>query len=436
MQINHVKSEGLQKEFLCTIAVEDIDKNVHSKLEEVRSQAKIPGFRPGKVPIDVIKKRCGNQALSEALENLCNEATTKALSDHNYRAATQPKVDVANKYEEGKPLELKINVEVLPEINVKDMSDFTFERLQVEASEADYEKALKNVVEGFLVTRPVESAASDQHIALIDYTFCLEEGETREFKDQKIALTSDFAQERLQGQLKGKKAGDTLTAVYTFPADFENAKLAGKSVEYQLTLKEVHEFIPVQEEDLIAKELHLDSKDNLKKDIQGKLNEQYAKDAFFCLKRQVLDKLSGEYDFPVPFSMVQSEMDAIKHSIQQESQEEKTFSEDELKGFEKLAERRVRLGLLLAEISREHNIKVTEKELQEEVVRQGQQHPEGPSGLLKYLEKNPQTLEYIKAPLLEDKVIQHLVETMKITDKTVTGDELKKHFEDINKDDE
>lgn len=439
MQITEISASGLKREYKVVINAAVLEGTVNEKLETMRARVNMPGFRPGKAPAALIKKQYGRALLGEAMEESVNTALQKTLEDNKLRPALQPKVDIQS-FEEGKDFECTIAIEVLPEIQTGDFKGITLERLVVEPADSEVDEFLARLSEQQKTYEKVERAAEKGDQLVIDFSGSVDgvkfEGGTA--SDYPLVLGSNTFIPGFEDQLAGLKAGDEKTVTVTFPENYGNADLAGKPAEFACTVKEVRGGQAVTLDDEFAKRFGLTSLQELKENIKRDLGQEYKNLSRMNLKRGLLDQLSEQHKFDVPDGMVDMEFTQIwtevtgdKARFEAELAAEKK-SEDELKAeYRKIAERRIRLGLLLSEVGRVNNIEVKSDEITRAMIEQARRFPGQERQVMEYFQKNPEASQSLRAPIFEDKVVDFILEMASVTDKPVTKEELQKAAEAV-----
>lgn len=439
MQITEISASGLKREYKVVINAAALESTVNQKLETIRGQVNMPGFRPGKAPAALIKKQYGRALLGEAMEESVNSALQKTLEDNKLRPAMQPKVDIQT-FEEGKDFECTIAVEVLPEIVPGDFKSLKLERLVVEPADSEVDEFLTRLSEQQKTYEKAERASEKGDQVVIDFSGSVNgvkfDGGTA--SDYPLVLGSNTFIPGFEDQLIGLKAGDQKTVTVTFPENYGNSDLAGKPAEFVCTVKEVRGAGAVVMDDEFAKRFGLQSLQELKDNIKRDLGQEYKSLSRMKLKRGLLDQLADQYSFEVPPGMVQLEFDQIwneisadKARLEAEMAEEKK-TEDQLKDeYKKIAERRIRLGLLLSEVGRVNNIEVKPDEITRAMVEQARRFPGQERQVMEYFQKNPEAAQSLRAPIFEDKVVDFIVEMASVTDKPVTKEELQKEVEAV-----
>lgn len=440
MQITEISASGLKREYKVVINAAALESTVNEKLEAVRGQVNMPGFRPGKAPAALVKKQYGRALLGEAMEESVNSALQKTLEDNKLRPAMQPKVDIQT-FEEGKDFECTIAIEVLPEIVPGDFKQIKLERLVVEPNDAEVDEFLTRLSDQQKTYEKADKVAEKGDQVVIDFSGSVDgvkfDGGTA--TDYPLVLGSNTFIPGFEDQLTGMKVGEQKIVKVTFPEAYGNSDLAGKPAEFDCTVKEVRAAAAVTVDDEFAKRFGLQSLQELKDNIKRDLGSEYKSLARMKMKRSLLDQLSDQHSFDVPpgmvemeFSQIWNEISSDKARLEAEMAEEKK-TEDELKAeYQKIAERRIRLGLLLSEVGRINNIEVKSEEITRAMVEQARRFPGQERQVMEYFQKNPEAAQSLRAPIFEDKVVDFIVEMATVTDKTVTKEELQKEVEAVS----
>lgn len=440
MQITEISASGLKREYKVVINAAALESTVNEKLEAVRGQVNMPGFRPGKAPAALVKKQYGRALLGEAMEESVNSALQKTLEDNKLRPAMQPKVDIQT-FEEGKDFECTIAIEVLPEIVPGDFKQIKLERLVVEPNDTEVDEFLTRLSDQQKTYEKADKVAEKGDQVVIDFSGSVDgvkfDGGTA--TDYPLVLGSNTFIPGFEDQLIGMKVGEQKVVKVTFPEAYGNSDLAGKPADFDCTVKEVRAAAAVTIDDEFAKRFGLQSLQELKDNIKRDLGSEYKSLARMKMKRSLLDQLSDQHSFDVPPGMVEMEFGQIwneissdKARLEAEMAEEKK-SEDELKAeYQKIAERRIRLGLLLSEVGRINNIEVKSEEITRAMVEQARRFPGQERQVMEYFQKNPEAAQSLRAPIFEDKVVDFIVEMATVTDKTVTKEELQKEVEAVS----
>ena len=433
MQVNETNAEGLKREFTVVVPANDIETVMIDRLTEIGNSVKVPGFRPGKVPITLLKKRYGDAVRGEVLEKTIQDSWQKALIDKGLRPAAEPKVEIVT-FEDGVDLEYKLAVELMPEIDPIDFSAIVLERRVAKVNDKEIDDALTRIAEGRRAFTAVDGrAAADGDQVVVDFVGKID-GE-----DFAGGTVSDFELELGAGgflpgfdeQLTGVKGGETKELTIQVADDHPNDQLRGKEVVFDVSVKEIREATAVPVDEELAKANGLESLEAMKEAIGGELEREYAQLSRAQLKRMLLDRLSDGLDFELPDAIVDSEFEGIWKQVLDAKErgtldeDDKEKNEEELKeGYREIAERRVRLGLLLAEVGRTNNINVTQDDLNRAMQIEASRFPGQEGRVLEYFQKDQNAMQELQAPIFEDKVVDFVVEMATVTDVEVTVEEL------------
>ena len=440
MKVKELKSEGLSHELEITIPANDIDARLDTKLEEVGKTVRIPGFRPGKVPLKMLKDRYGKAILGEVLEAAVNETSTEALEKQKLKPAMQPKIEVKSEdFGDGNDLVYTLAVDVLPDFKVTDFKKAKLTRPVAKPADKDVTEALEKIASNNVGTKKIEGdrKAKDGDTVLIDFDGRTADDDVHhegmKAEGHKLKLGSGMFIPGFEEQLEGKKAGEAVEVKVSFPEAYQAPDLAGRDAIFDVTIHEIHEDAEAQIDDEFAKSLGMDDVDALKTAVSEQLQKEYDNQSRMALKKDLLDFLDEAHDFEIPPGMLELEnqniLDQIKLDRQRHGEEEE-ISKDEEKEFKAIAERRVRLGLVLAEVGNEQNIQIADAELHQAVIREAQRFPGQEKDVFDYYSKNRNALESLRAPLFEDKVVDYILELAEVTDKEISADELAKVLED------
>ena len=439
MQVTVTNTDGLKRELKIQVPAQDLEARLGAKLEEMKNQVRLKGFRPGKVPVSHLRKTFGKQVMGEIIQEAVGESSQKALADEALRPAFQPSIDLEGEIQEvmdGKAdLTFKMSFEVVPTFDLADFSKVSVERLVAEVKDADIDEALKRLAENQKNFEPrAEGAkAEDGDLLTIDFVGKIDgvafDGGSAE--DANLELGSGRFIPGFEEQLVGVKVGDEKTVNVTFPAEYGAEQLAGKDAVFDVKVKEVKAPAEVAIDDELAKRFGFDALDKLREALAEQIKSDYTRMSRAHMKRAMLDKLDELHDFELPPSMVEQEFEQIWQQFQHElSHQNKTADdldqpEDEVKAeYRKIAERRVRLGLVLAEVGEKNSISVTEQELSQALAERARQFPGQERQLYQYYQQNPQAVQELRAPIFEDKVVDFIAELADVTDKPVSRDEL------------
>ena len=433
MQITETASEGLKRSYKVVVGSDAIEENIQKKITAIGDQARLPGFRPGKIPPKVLRARFGKSILGEVLQETVDETLRKTLDDNKIRPALQPKVEVSS-FDEGKDLEYTMEVELLPEIVPADFSTIELERLVAEIDDSEVDRAIESIADQQKTFAAEEGAAAkDGDAVLIDFEGSID-GELFEGgagTDSQIQLGSGQFVPGFEEQLVGAKGGEDREVKVTFPSDYPYEKLRDKNAVFKVTVKEVRKPSIPPVDDALATRLGLEGLSQLKDRVREQLAEEYGQIARQRLKRALLDKLDAAHDFELPPTLVQNEFDGIWQQIERDREagsldpEDAEKSDDELKeDYRKIASRRVRLGLLLSSVGEANNVTVGQDELNRAMAMQAQRYPGQEQEIFKFYKENPQAAMQLQAPLFEDKVVDFVLELVRINERKVSKDDL------------
>ncbi len=430
MQISETTSEGLKHEFKVTVGAEDIGRRVENRLQEIGRTVRLPGFRPGKVPLTVLRKRYGPAVMGEVLERTVNDTSNEALREAKLRPALQPKIEIVS-FNEGKDLEYKLAVEVLPEIKPMNFGELSLERLRPEIPDTEIDKALERIAKQQRKDEPANRPAEKGDIVVMDFTGSIDGTEFPggSAKGHRLELGSGSFIPGFEDQLVGAAAGEHRTVTVTFPADYGANDLAGKEASFAVDVKEVRAVLPQPIDESLAEAVGMENLQALRDAVRAQIERDYAGIARQRLKRQLLDKLAERHDFPVPQGMVDIEFDVIWKQFEAERERAKKAglpdgedgkSDEEIKAeYRAIAERRVRLGLLLSEVGRSNNISVAQEEINRALSEEVRRFPGHEREVLEYYRNQPGALDNLRAPIFEDKVIDYILEMAQVTDRPI-----------------
>lgn len=436
MQVKELKKDGLNVELEVVVTAADIDRKIDDKLVEVGKTVKIAGFRPGKVPMNILKQKYGRSVLGEVLEQAVNDTTAQIISERGLRPALQPKIEV-KEFDEGKDLKYTMAVELLPEITVVDLKTVKIEKPVAKVAAKDVDEALERIASSNRDSEEVteDRATKTGDILLIDF-----HGRTAKDNqphpgmhahDAHLELGSGQFIPGFEDQLTGKKKGDKVEVKVTFPEEYHAAELAGQDAIFDVEIKAIRQPKPVEINDEFAARFGMDSVEKLREAVEQQIQNEFDGFSRQRAKRALLDLLDNEHDFDLPVGMVDIEHQNILHQIRIERQadvkdgklELTAEEEEELKA---IAERRVRLGLVLSEIGRANNITITDMEMQRAVIMEAQRYPGQEREVFDYYAKNRQALDALRAPVYEDKVVDFILELADVSTKDVSVEDLTK----------
>ena len=440
MQIKETTNKGLKRAYQLTIPAKDIAAKIEAEVKKIAPQVKMPGFRPGKVPANLIKKMHGEQLHAQTVNDVIRESVDQLMKDKELRPAMQPKIELGEGYEEGKDAEIAIELEVLPTVEVPSTDGLKLERLVVPVADEAVNEAVASIAgqnKSYKDAAKSKKAAEGNQL-IIDFVGKLDGVEFEGGKAEDAALVIGSGQfiPGFEEQLVGVKTGDQKTITVTFPKEYQAENLAGKDAEFDITVKQVKVETETKVDDEFAKNLGLDSLDKLKELMRGQLEQQTAGLTRTKMKRQLLDTLAAGHDFEVPEGMVNAEFEQIWAQLLQEAQQEEDPAaalkeiEAEKDDYRKIAERRVRLGLLLSEIGQANKVEVSAQEMSMLMQQAAQQYrPEDREKFMQYVQSEPMAAAQLRAPLYEDKVVDFLFDKAEVTEREVTQEELEAAIE-------
>ena len=439
MQVTETLNEGLKRGYSITIAAAELEAKVNEKLEEARPEVEMKGFRKGKVPMPLLKKQFGQRILGEAMQEAVDGAMSEHFEKSGDRPALQPEVTMVDgeTWKEGDAVNVTMSYEALPEIPEVDLSKISLERLVAKADDASVEEALANLAETAqdFNDRKKGSKAKDGDQVTMDFLGKVD-GEAFEGgagEDFPLVLGSNQFIPGFEEQLVGVKSEEIKDVAVTFPDPYQAEHLAGKEAIFTCTIKAVKEPVAAEVNDELATKFGAEDLPALKAQIAERLEAEYTGAARAVMKRGLLDKLDDVVSFDLPPSLVTAESDQIAHQLWHEENPEVEGHDhptieatDEHKS---LAERRVRLGLLLAELGQKAEVQVTDAEMTQAMMNQARQYPGQEREFFEFVQQNQQMQQQMRAPIFEDKVVDYIVELAQVTDKEISKDDLQKAVE-------
>jgi trigger factor len=440
MQVTELSAEGLKHQFKIVVPSSELTSKIDERLAEMAKTAALPGFRPGKVPVSLLKKQYGQALFGEAVEAAVNTSTAKAIEDRGLKPALQPRVDL-KQLEEGKDVEFEVVVEVLPEIGKLDFSGVELERLKAEVPEKDIDEALERIAKANREQKPVDPprAAQKGDAIKLDFVGSVDgvEFPGGAAQDYVLEIGSGSFIPGFEDQLVGAEIDKPVDVKVTFPAEYGAPELAGKDAVFKCTVKEVLEYVDKPADDELAKKNNFENLEAMRKAIGERIGQDYTQISRTMIKRQLLDKLADSHKFAVPEGLVEGEFNAIWQRIEEAKKNGQKVEEDEekmRKEYRDIAERRVRLGLLLADVGRSNSIDVTPEELNQAAMREAMRYQGQERQVLEYFSKNPEAKDQLRAPIFEEKTVDFILELAKVTEKSVTPEELLKAAREAEED--
>jgi trigger factor len=441
MQVVETLNEGLKRGYTITVTAGELEAKVNEKLAEAQPEIEMKGFRKGKVPMALLKKQFGPRVMGEAMQEAIDGAMSKHFEDSGDRPALQPEMKMTNEaWKEGDDVEVAMTYEALPQVPEVDFKAVKLEKLVVKADDSAVTEALDKLAENAQVfeDRKANAKAKDGDQVVIDFLGKLDgtpfDGGSAE--DYPLVLGSNSFIPGFEDQLVGVKAGEEKAVTVTFPAEYGAKNLAGKEAVFDVTVKAVKAPKKAEVDDELAKKYGAEDLATLKTQITERLENEYKGAARAVMKRGLLDALDKLVSFDLPAGLVDAEAGQIAHQLwHEENHDHHGHDHGEIETTDehkKLAERRVRLGLLLAEIGRKQEIKVTEQEMTQAVIAQARQYPGQEKAFFDYVQKNAGVRQQIQAPIFEDKVVDYVFELADITEKEVGKDDLEKAVEALD----
>ncbi|MBR0555789.1 trigger factor [Ciceribacter sp. L1K23] len=440
MQVIETLAEGLKRELKVVIPAKDMEQRMNERLAEVKDKVRINGFRPGKVPTSHVKKMYGKSIMAELVNEIVRDRPSAILSERGEKSATQPEIAMTEDEAEANKIlaaeadfEFTVSYEVIPPIELKPVDKIKVTREVVEIDEAEVTEQIEKIAENARTYETKKGKAATGDRVTMDYLGKVD-GEAFDGgkdEDAELVIGSNRFIPGFEDQLVGLKAGDEKVITVTFPADYPAANLAGKEATFDITVKDVAAPAALELNDELATKLGIESLDKLKEIVRGQIESQFGNVTRQKVKRRILDQLDEMYKFDTPSKLVDAEFENIWRQINTDlAQSGKTFededtTEEEARAeYRKLAERRVRLGLVLSEIGEKAGVEVTEEEMQRALYAQLQQFPGQQKEILDFFRNTPGAAASLRAPIFEEKVIDKLLTEVTVTDKTVSKDEL------------
>lgn len=434
MKITEEKSNGLTREYKAVISAADFEKNVDNKIAQIAKNTKIPGFRPGKAPKAMLKQKYRSSVLGEVLDDMLKASADEIIKDKNLRPAVMPSINLLT-FGYDKDIEFTVVVEVLPEIKVGDFSKITLDKLTSEVPAEEVEKAIKYVAQ----TRKENVAVNDNRptkkgdIAVIDFTGSVDGVEFNGGKgtDYPLELGSNSFIPGFEDQLVGKNKGDKVDVNVTFPENYHAKDLAGKAAVFAVEIKEIREPKEIEINDEFAKSLGEENLDGLRARVVERIKADYENASKMKLKRALLDVLDKEYSFEVPSKLVDAEYDGIVKQYEQakkynqlDEYEKAKDEKDLLAEYKEIANRRVKLGLLLSEVGLSAKLTITPEDINNAIMTEAKKYPGQEKAVFDYYLKNKEAVEALKAPVFEEKIVDYVLTQVKLNEKVVSVEEL------------
>ena len=440
MQVTETATDGLKRELKVVIDAKDLDQRLSDRLNELKQQVRLKGFRPGKVPVTHLRKVYGRSVMAEVMQQAVTETSQQALEDRAERPAFQPDIELPDDSDEiekvisgNADFAYTMSFEVLPDIELKDFSKISLEKQYCEVDEEDIDKSVESLMDNAITYEPKKTAAKDGDQLTLDFKGEID-GEVFEggqAEDAPVVLGQGNFIPGFEEKLKGAKPGQSLTIETKFPDDYPAEHLAGKDVVFAVDVKQVGKPVRPKADDEFAKTMGFEKLDELREAVKGRLADELEAASRTKLKRALLDELDETYTFELPEKLVENEYETIWRQVTSDLQSSGTTFEDEdtteeeaQKHYRDIAARRVRLGLMLSEVGEKNEITVADEEVNRALMDRIRQFPGQERDVYEFYQKNPQALAELRAPIFEDKVVDFILELVKLTEKKVDREEL------------
>ena len=447
MAITQTLSEGLKREFEVIITNSELNKLVDEKLYNIAKEANLPGFRPGKVPVSVVKNRFGKQVLGEVVKESVDNVTKDTMEKNKLTPSSQPKIEIIS-FEEGEDLKAKLSVEIMPEFEIPDLSNLEIIKPIVKVTDKDINDAVEKIAKENIGTKTIKKdrSAKKGDTVVIDFLGKVDgvPFEGGEAKGHNLKLGSNSFIPGFEDGLIGSKVGKKVSVNVTFPRDYQAKNLAGKKAIFETTINEIKEDVELVINDDFAKTLGMADLKALKSAVADQITKQHDQASREKSKRQILDKLADNISFDLPETLEKEEYNNICKAMNpnakpdevskdyiknQEPEPDKGMKKEEKQDASEIAKRRVRLGLLLSEIGRKNNIKVEEEDTRNAMMKEIQKYPGQEKQVMDYFKNNPEAQQQLSGPIFEDKIIDFILELANTKEKVVSLDELYKEEE-------
>lgn len=427
MQIAELKNEGLKREFQVTLKAADLSKKVDAKIVTLAKKIKMPGFRAGKVPVDMVRKKHGREVLGEVLELTVADSSRKLMQERKLIPALEPKISVES-FDEGKDLIYNLSFEVYPQVPEFDFSKIKLNRSKVEVGSGDIEDGLERLLKAQKKFKPLDKprAAKKGDVVIIDF-----EGSIAGVKfdggtstDYRLELGSNSFISGFEDQIEGAKKDEKIDVKVTFPENYGSTELAGKDAVFKVKVNDILQVELPEANDEMAKNLGFENLDKLKEAIATQIEADFSGIAKVKLKKELFDKLDKECNFEVPEGMVDMEYNSL---IQNDADKLEAGSKEETKRnkeYRELSVRRVKLGILLADLGKANSVIVTEEELRKAIFEQVRKFPGQEQRVIEFYQKNKEAMDHLRGPILEEKVVDYILSKTSITDKKTSTKEL------------
>jgi trigger factor len=442
MQVTETRSEGLQREFRVTLPATELEARLNSELENLKGRVKLNGFRPGKVPMGHLRRLYGRSVMADVVQSAVNEANRKIVEDNNLKLALEPKIELPkDESEVEKALEAKgdldftVAVEVLPSFELADLSDVQVTKQVTPVTDEELDAALKRMAEqnrSFSPKAEGEAAAEGDRLT-VDFVGRVggEEFQGGTASDIQVVIGAGSFIPGFEEQLVGQKPGESRTIRVKFPENYGSTELAGKDAEFDVTVKSIEAPGETKIDDELAKAFGMESLDKLKEGVRGAISRDYEAQSRRKLKKELLDALDAKYGFELPKGLVDQEFAAVWSQVEADlKNNNKTFADENTteeaarEEYRRIAERRVRLGLVLAEVGEKADIKVSDEEVDRALVERIRQYPGQERQVWEFYQKNPGARAELKAPIFEEKTVDHILTQVKVTEAETSKEDL------------
>lgn len=439
MAVKEIEKDGLKRVYQVDIPAETMQKQADARLAEIATTITMKGFRKGKAPMNIVRAQYGDAIMGEILEKVVNSESQKVLNDNKIKPAAQPQIEITS-YDKGKPLEFKMTVETLPEFQLMDTKGLKLTKPIADVDDAKLEEALTHLASQNTGSKAITTkrATKEGDIVVIDFDGSVDGEKKDGMKGEKfnLELGAGMFIPGFEEQLIGKKAGDDATVTVTFPENYGAEELAGKEAVFECHIHEIHEKTDAEVNDDLAKKLGLDDLEALKNILREQMQQEYDQYSRMKLKKDLLDQLDEGHDFDLPPMMVEQEHQMITRQMEQEKHqqmhaegkdhncEDGHLTDDEKEELKAIAERRVKLGLVLSEIGSENKVTVNQDDLQKAVIAEARKYPGQEAQVFEYYQKNKNALDSLRAPIFEEKVVDLIIDQSDVTEKKVSIDEL------------
>jgi trigger factor len=440
MQVTETLSQGLKREFKVVLPATELEQRLNDELATLKDRVRLNGFRPGKVPVGHLRRVYGRSVMGDVVQNAVNEANRKIVEDNSLKLAFEPQIKFPESQDEiEKAMDAKgdlaftVALEVLPTFELADVSDVTVKKPVVEVTDAEINESLERMAKQNRSFEPKQGKAENGDRVVVDFVGRIDgaEFEGGKGEDIRVELGSNTFIPGFEDQLVGLQAGDTKLVKVAFPANYLAPHLAGKDAEFDVTVKEVEAPGELKIDDEMAKGFGMESLDKLKDAIRDAIKRDFDAQSRRKVKKELLDALDAKYSFELPPSLVEQEFAAVWSQVEADMKsnnrtfaDEDTTEEEARAEYRKIAERRVRLGLVLAQIGEKSDIKISDDEVTQALIERVRQYPGQEKQVWEFYQKNPQALAEIRAPLFEEKVVDQILSQVKVVDETVTKEAL------------